>query len=114
MSVIGDQADGLFIQPYNPAMLDGSVIVREVDAIAFGKLGELNGTFSLSKQIQSLNHHAVQVQQVFLSHVTQGLDEQFAIKNGLVIAHRPLFLHALAYCWRSRFQGSNSLTRLTG
>ena len=99
MSIIGDQADGLFIQPDDSAMLDGSVIVREVDAIAFGKLSQLNGTFSLSKKIQSLDHHAVQVQQVFLAHVTQGLDEQFAIKNGLVIAHRPLFLHAAAYSW---------------
>ena len=59
MSIIGDQADGLFIQPDDPAVLDSSVIVREVDAIAFGKLSQLNGTFSLSKQIQSLDHHAV-------------------------------------------------------
>ena len=70
MSIIGDQADCLFIQPDDPAMLDGSVIVREADAIAFGKLGELDGTFGLSKKIQSLHHHAVQVKQIFLAHVT--------------------------------------------
>ena len=50
--------------------------------------------------------------EVFLAHVAQGLDEQFAIKNGL--AHRPLFLHAPAYSWMARFHGSSSLTRLTG
>ena len=55
MSIISNQADCLFIQPDDPAMLDGSVIVGEVDAIAFGKLSQLNGTFSLSKQIQSLD-----------------------------------------------------------
>ena len=70
-------------------MLERSGIVREAHAITFGKLGQLNGTFSLSKKVQTLDHHAVQVQQVFLAHVAQGLDEQFAIKNGL--AHRPLF-----------------------
>jgi len=68
-------------------MFIGSVVGGEAHAVTCGKLGQLHRTLGLGQQVQTLHDHAIEIQQILLTHVAQRLDKQLAIQNGLIGTH---------------------------
>jgi hypothetical protein len=57
------------------------VYPAELDTVTLSELCQLHRALSLGQQVQAFDHHAVEIEQVLLTHVAQGLREQLAIQN---------------------------------
>jgi hypothetical protein len=70
------------------AIFDAAIAGRELDPVTLRELCQLHCALGLGQKVQSLDHHPVEVQQVFLPHVAKGLCEQIAVQNRLLGIHR--------------------------
>jgi hypothetical protein len=68
-------------------VLDAAVAVGELDTVPLGELCQLHRALGLRQQVQSLDDHPVEEEQVFLPHVAQGLGKQLAVQNRLFGTH---------------------------
>jgi hypothetical protein len=73
------QTGRLLIQAQHDSSFNKAVMGGELDTIALGKLGQLHRASGLGQQVQSLEHHAIEEQQILLTHVEQGLNKHLAI-----------------------------------
>jgi len=69
-------------------VLDAAIAGREVDPITFGELRQFHCAPCLGQEVQAFDHHPVEVEQVFFTHVAQGLGKQLAVQNRLLGIHR--------------------------
>jgi putative addiction module killer protein len=75
LSVVGAQTGSLLIEPHDHGTFDDTVLGGELNAVALGKLGQLDCTSGLGQQVQTLDNQAIEKQQVLFAHVAQGLDK---------------------------------------
>ena len=92
LAVVGEQAGGLLVQAHHRSLLDGTVVGGEVHTVTLGKLCQLHRAAGLSQQVQALDDHAIEEQQILFTHVAQGLNEHLSVYNGLPRAHARQFM----------------------
>lgn len=92
MTVVGVHAGGFLVQSHDQAVSHLSIVIGEADAVALGELGQLHRALGLGQQTQALDHHVVEVHEVLLAHVAQGLNEQVSVQDGVLVgAHGAIF-----------------------
>jgi hypothetical protein len=75
------------VQAQHNALIDAAVAFGDLDTVPLGELCQLHRALSLRQQVQSLDHHPVEEEQVFFPHVAQGLNEQLEVQTRLFGTH---------------------------